>query len=70
MSPKSLFYNFSRVHKCNWAKERMGKYENIALKPLFEVGVVFHNFHISFFWLFWTISPKRMNLMIWLGTYF
>jgi hypothetical protein len=24
----------------------------------------------SFFWLFWTISPTRMGLMIWLGAYF
>jgi hypothetical protein len=22
------------------------------------------------FWLFWTISPKRMGLMIWLGAFF
>jgi hypothetical protein len=24
----------------------------------------------TIFGLFWTISPTRMNLMIWLGTYF
>jgi hypothetical protein len=24
----------------------------------------------TIFWLFWTISPKRMSLMIWLGAYF
>jgi hypothetical protein len=22
------------------------------------------------FWLFWTISPKRMDLIIWLGAHF
>jgi hypothetical protein len=25
---------------------------------------------ITNFWLFWTISPTRMGLMIWLGAYF
>jgi hypothetical protein len=24
----------------------------------------------TIFWLFWTISPKRMGLLIWLGIYF
>jgi hypothetical protein len=51
-------------------KREYGKILKIALKPLFEVGVVFNNFHISFFRLFWTISPDRMGLMIWLGVYF
>jgi hypothetical protein len=30
LSPKCLFHNFSRVNKCNWTKERMGKFEKIA----------------------------------------
>jgi hypothetical protein len=25
--------------------------------------------HKTIFWLFWTIFPKRMGLMIWLGAY-
>jgi hypothetical protein len=29
----------------------------------------FHNFQIKFFWLFWTISPKRMVLTIWYGAF-
>jgi hypothetical protein len=41
MTPKSLFYKFSRVHKCNWTKERMGRFEKNAVKPLFEVGGLF-----------------------------
>jgi hypothetical protein len=49
MSPKSLFHNFSRAHKCNWTKERMGKFDKNALKPLFEVGVVFKQFSHTIF---------------------
>jgi hypothetical protein len=29
-----------------------------------------HEKNSTIFWLFWTISPKRMGLMIWLGAYF
>jgi hypothetical protein len=68
MKPRANFHYVNRFYLL-YNKKQVGKILRIHPKPLFEAGVVFHNFYVSFFSLFLTISLKRMGLMIWLAAY-